>query len=201
MDLFKAAQRIPPRRIPLVRRYATLPVAQPLVLPKPPSGNKLAIGAFVVVALGVGAMWMVPSDPEPTPVPSRRPGPGGASAGPASHGASAPPADWSSSGGGGGGGGGVAPPIAIMPQNVSQDVVVRLKMMVYELDTKPTTTTTLTDRLALFEKYFLSLDGSDRKALFGAADFKKIEAAIRNQKDKGPAMLDRLMVQLKLVLF
>ena len=61
--------------------------------------------------------------------------------------------------------------------------------------------TNMTDRMALFAKYFNSLTPSDRIALFGTIDFRQVEHALRAQGEKGPQALDRCLAQLQLILF
>lgn len=66
MDLFKAAQRIPPRRLPVVHRYDALPVGPsvPILLPtKRPPIPATVVGGFAGMLLVMGLLYQF-SEPE-----------------------------------------------------------------------------------------------------------------------------------------
>lgn len=198
MDLFKTAQRIPPRRIPMVRRYETLPVVSNplLVLPnKRPPVPLTVVGGFVGLVMVVGMLYQL-SDPEasqpvtpqarpstaPVPAASFRVVPAGAIGG----------------GGGGGGGPAVGP---LVTETAGENVIRSVRRLVFGLKKDPSTHANMTDRLALFAKYFNSLTPSDRIAMFGTIDFRQVEHAIRKRGEKSPQSLDRCLAQLQLILF
>lgn len=201
MELFRTAQRIPPRRIPVVLKYDALPATSPSIpiqLPAKRAGVAyLAGGAVAVVALVFVLSQWGETESAVTPHPH---GSGSASApAPVASFRVIRPGDASGGGGGGGIGGPAAGPLVQEKANAS--VVTQLRKIIFTLKKDPSTKANMTDRLALFQKYFNSLTPSDRIALFGTIDFRQLEHAIRQQGDKGPGGLDRCLAQLQLILF
>lgn len=199
MELFKTAQRIPPRRIPVVRRYLALPAPKSVSLavnPRKTRGAFTAIGGIAAVMLMLGGIKAVTDQPEQAPTVKPK-------------GSAAPSATpsfrviKSGGGGGGGGGGGFGGPSAgpLVQERASGNVVSQIRKIIFTLKKDPSTRSNMTDRLALFGKYFNGLSPSDRIALFGTIDFRQLEHAVRVQGDKGPQALDRCLAQLQLIVF
>jgi len=86
-------------------------------------------------------------------------------------------------------------------QTASETVRAQIKRLVHTVRKDPSTVSNVSDRLALFEKYFDSLVPEDRRALFGCSDFQSLKSAVFAQGDRAPEVLDRYLIQLQLVLF
>lgn len=203
MELFKAAQRIPPRRIPVVRRYEALPAASGPVVPIAVRGTPRALataGALLGVAVLTAGLYSL-MDAETSPSGSTR------SVRPTAAPLVTPSfrviRQPETSGGGGGGGGGFGGPAAgpLVQEKATASVLTQLRKIIFTLKKDPSTKANMTDRMALFAKYFNSLTPSDRIALFGTIDFRQVEHALRAQGEKGPQALDRCLAQLQLILF
>ena len=205
MDLFKAAQRIPPRRLPVVKRYTTLPAfsSVPIMLPnKRPPLPLTVIGGVVGLALVAGLAYLFSDSDQVAAVVPATHRPSGAPVPSASF-RVIRPGDAGGGGGGGGGGAGYAGPAAgpLIQEKAAASVVSQVRKLVFTLKKDPSTPANLTDRLSVFAKYFNSLSPSDRIAMFGTTDFRQVEHAIRKRGDKGPLALDRCLAQLQLILF
>lgn len=208
MEIFRVARRLRPRRVSRVVAHDSIPepVIQPGIPEIPrPRAMPPWIGGLFVIGVTVFVLTMDSGDPGQgggdVAVTPTRPASPGTSAGPGGSGAPGQPGD------GGRGAPAAAvmlnlpPTEAVLPIDPGAKVLEKARYVVFRLREEPTTRENLEERLELFKKVFDSLDPTDRQALFGVTDFTAIEKAVLAQADKSAPVLDKLMTQLKLVLF